>query len=83
MTLKTAQRHLKELLQKYNLPYSELMKALNILESLDQRNREQEAGVVSQTESESDEYDGRDYDNEAKQYQDDLRESDAPTPYDP
>lgn len=26
---------------------------------------------------------GRDYDNEAKQYQDDLRESDAPTPYDP
>jgi hypothetical protein len=29
------------------------------------------------------EYDGRDYDNEAKQYQDDLRESEAPTPYDP
>ena len=28
-------------------------------------------------------YDERDYDNEAKQYQDDVRESDSPTPYDP
>lgn len=27
--------------------------------------------------------DGRDWDNEAKQWQDDMRESDAPTPYDP
>ena len=34
-------------------------------------------------EKESDECDGRDYDNESKQYQDDLRESEAPTPYDP
>lgn len=29
------------------------------------------------------EHDGRDYDNEAKQYQDDVRESNSPTPYDP
>ena len=28
-------------------------------------------------------YDGRDWDNEAKQWQDDMREAEAPTPYDP
>ncbi len=60
MTLKTAQRHLKELLKPYHVDHTTLMKALNILESLHQRNREQEAGVASESEIEDQDWESED-----------------------